>query len=101
MFNNLVEKVKAFAYKSWTIFLSYVEIFIGAVTGIVAAIDWSGLTSIDFGSGLSNTQLALIAGGFILRGIVGYIARIRNTVVAPTNQLVPANLVGKKVTKAN
>lgn len=80
--------VKAWFLNSETIFLNRVEAVTGLVIAAVAAMDWSPLWSV-FGTGtaLNTKELASISGFLVVRGIVGEIARRRNTVVTPANTL--------------
>ena len=95
MFQTIINKVKSFFNHAWSIFLARLEIFTGFIIGVVGAIDWSGLASIDFNAGFSNDQLFWFSFGLIIKGVISEIGRRSGTVVTTNDQLVPANIAKK------
>lgn len=95
MLRSIVNSVKGWFNNAWSIFLARLEIFTGFVLGVVAAIDWSNLASIDFDAGFSNNQITWIAIGLVIKGIVSEIGRRSGTVTAANGQLIPTNIAKK------
>lgn len=95
MLQSIVDKVKAFFKRSWSIFLARAEIFSGFIIGVIGAIDWAGFANIDFDAGFSNNQLFWFSIGLVVKGIISEVGRRSGTVVATNDQLVPANIAAK------
>jgi hypothetical protein len=96
MLRSIVDNVKAFFKRSWSIFLARAEIVTGFVIGVVGAIDWSGFANIDFDAGFTNNQLFWFAIGLVLKGIVSEVGRRSGTVVSTRDQLIPVNIAESK-----
>lgn len=94
MFSNLINDVKAFFLRSWSIFLARLEVLTGIAIGIFSAIDWSSLASLDWTNGIANKGSLIAAILFIIKGVVSELGRRQNTVVSEQDQLVPSNLAG-------
>lgn len=95
MFSNILDNVKAFFKRSWSIFIARAELFTGFIIGVVGSIDWAGFANIDFGAGFSRNQTMWIAIGLVIKGIVSEIGRRAGTVETVTSQLVPVNIAEK------
>lgn len=79
MFNKIKEKVKVWFKKSWTIFLARATMAFGAVTGVVAAMDWSPIWStLQTGTWFTKEQLLPIGIALIGQGIMFEVARRRS-----------------------
>lgn len=72
--------IKSWFSNSETIFLNRIEVVAGIIVAGVATMDWSPLLSLGVDTQFNWQQLYFISGLSIVRGIVGEIARRRNTV---------------------
>lgn len=70
--------VKAWFKNSETIFLARAEVVVGFMIAVVGAMDWSPLLTFDISSGFDTTQLLVVGGMIIVKGVISEIARRRN-----------------------
>jgi hypothetical protein len=95
MFQSIVNSVKAFFIRSWSIFIARLEVLTGILVGAVGGLDWTALMNLDFKDAISSKNSLIIAGIIVVKGIVSEIGRRAGTVVTSANQLVPANIAAK------
>lgn len=95
MFNNLLDKVKAFFAKSWSIFIARAEVFTGFLLGVFGGIDWTALTTLNWTDAVYSKNNLIFAGILILKGILSEIGRRSGTVTTTNDQLVPVNIAKK------
>lgn len=74
----MLERIKKFFKRSETIFWSYVQIVVGFLTGVLAAIDWTALTSRDWSQAISSKEALFLGLGIMANGIITYVLRSRN-----------------------
>lgn len=86
----MLANIKAWFLHSESIFLNRIEAISGFVVAAVATMDWSPLWSVvGTGTEFNTKQLYWMSGFLVLRGIIGEIARRRNTVVTEDSTLKP------------
>lgn len=87
------ESIKAWFKHSWTILIARLEVLTGILTGAVAGIDWTALSSLDWSQGIKSTNAMFVAGFFLIKGIISEIARRAGTVETVDSRLVPTAIV--------
>lgn len=95
MFQSIVDKVKAFFVKSWSIFIARMEVFAGFLLGVFGGIDWTALTTLNWTDAIYNKNNLIFAAILIIKGIVSEVGRRAGTVVTTADQLVPVNIAKK------
>ena len=96
MFNSIIDKVKAFFAKSWSIFIARVEVFTGFLLGVFGGIDWTALSTLDWSDAIYSKNNLIFAGLLILKGIISEVGRRAGTVTTTNDQLVPVNIATKE-----
>lgn len=95
MLQSIVNSVKAFFAKSWSIFIARLEVFTGFLLGVFGGIDWTALTNLDWSDAIYSKNNLIFAGILIIKGIVSEIGRRAGTVTTTADQLVPVNIAQK------
>lgn len=95
MFNIIIDKVKAFFSKSWSVFIARLEVFTGFLLGVFGGIDWTALTTLDWSDAIYSKNNLIFAGVLILKGVISEIGRRAGTVTTVNDQLVPVNIAKK------
>src|SRR5690606_15031721 len=83
--------VKEWFSYSQSILIARLEVLAGFIIGVFSFIDWSAFTSIDF-TGITSSQLGLIALGLVIKGVISEMARRMNTVDVPKVGLLPTQV---------
>jgi hypothetical protein len=89
------DDVKAWFKRSWSIFIARMEVVAGILLGVLTAIDWTALTTLDFKNGIANTETLIVAGILIVKGLISELGRRSGTVETKNATLVPASIVDK------
>jgi hypothetical protein len=95
LFNIIIDKVKAFFSKSWSVFIARLEVFTGFLLGVFGGIDWTALTTLDWSDAIYSKNNLIFAGVLILKGVISEIGRRAGTVTTVNDQLVPVNIAKK------
>lgn len=79
MIKEFYNKIKDWFHRSETILLARIETLTGAVVGVLSAIDWTPLMSMDFTNAFSWNQYTVLGGVMLVKGIISEWARKRNS----------------------
>lgn len=95
--NKILEKVKRFFNRAWSIFLARLQLVTGLLVAGLSGADWGPIVGAATSVGVSKTQMLVLGGIVAFQGLLAELARRQGTKTIETGQLIPNNVEVKKV----